>query len=131
MKPARTLVLLALAALAAALAAAPLPAAAVEPERLSRALEVKVRPGPAVEVQFALALSEISTYPVTITAIGGTVEEQLWTGSLPDGVFRLTVPLTKIKPGPFRVVVRTKVTNRDGKKSSSFLTYQRWEGVLP
>ena len=70
-----------------------------------------------VDVTFALALNESSSYPLTITAVAGPVEEILWEGSLPEGFYRLRAPLTKITAGALKVVLRTKLTNRDAGRT--------------
>lgn len=88
---------------------------AAEPERiLSSTFDVRVEgiEPPVVEVTFALALSEISDYPVRITAIGANAEEELYFGTLKEGFYRLRAPLTRITSGPLKVVLKTKVTNR-------------------
>ena len=130
---------------------------AAEPERLSSKLfDVVVGAGPVLDITFALTLSDVSTYPVTITAIAGSVEEPLWDGTLPEGSYRLRAPLTKIKSGPLRVVLRTKMTNlmaarkptkpeeskppakpgevrppaKEATGSQSYYVYQRWEGTI-
>jgi hypothetical protein len=115
---------------AALLVSAPSLLAAGEPQRVAPSFDVKLGPGPAVEMTFALALSEVSSYPVTITAIGGAVEEQLWTGSLSEGVYQFQAPLTKITSGPLKLVLKTKVTNRTEGGGQSFVTYQKWEGTI-
>ena len=104
---------------------------AAEPERLSSKLfDVVVGAGPVLDITFALTLSDVSTYPVTITAIAGSVEEPLWDGTLPEGSYRLRAPLTKITSGPVRLVLRTKMTNLDAQKNQSFYVYRRWEGTI-
>jgi hypothetical protein len=112
---------------------AALPAA--EPEQLSaKSFDVAVRSEggrPLVEVTFSLALSEISTYPVTITAVGGRGEEKLWEGVLGEGTYRLRAPLTTIAAGPLKVILRTKVTNRSLGKGEGYLIYRKWEGTIP
>jgi len=135
-------------AVAAVLFGAPAAVPAAEPERLSSKLfDVVVGAGPVLDITFALTLSDVSTYPVTITAVAGSVEEQLWEGTLPEGSYRLRAPLTKIKSGPLRVILRTKMTNlmaarkptkpeerkppmKEGTGSQSFYVYQRWEGTI-
>lgn len=108
------------------------PVGAAEPERLApEVFDVVALPSGSVEVTFALSLSEVSTYPVTITAIRGETEERLWEGSLQAGFYRLGARLTKISgPGPLRVVLRTKVVNRSAQGASSFLVYLKWDGSL-
>lgn len=103
---------------------------AAEPEPLSqKVFDVQVE-GRVVEVSFALALSELSNYPVTITAISGPLEEVLWEGVLAEGFYRLRAPLVKITSGALKVVLKTKVTNRTAQGAQSFLRYQVWEGTL-
>jgi hypothetical protein len=128
---------------------------AAEPERLAqKSFDVRVEAGPppVVEVTFALALSEVSDYPVRITAVSGTVEEQLYFGTLKEGVYRLRAPLTKISSGPLKVVLRTKVTNRfapvrrkdqpagedetteiirSTQAAETYIRYLTWEGSIP
>ena len=116
---------------AAALIGAPAAVPAVEPERLSSKLfDVVVGAGPVLDITFALTLSDVSTYPVTITAVAGSVEEQLWEGTLPEGSYRLRAPLKKVTSGPVRVVLRTKMTNLDAQKNQSFYVYRRWDGTI-
>lgn len=112
------------------LAAAPSALSAAEPFQIAPPFEVRVVPGPAVEVTFALALSEVSSYPVTITATSGATEEVLYSGSLSAGVYRMNAPLTKITSGPVKLILKTKVTNRSESGTQSFLSYQRWEGTV-
>jgi hypothetical protein len=103
---------------------------AAEPESLAqRTFDVRVE-GAVVEVTFALALSEVPSYPVTITAISGPVEELLWDGVLSEGFYRLRAPLTKITAGALKVVLRTKVTNRSAQGPQSYLRYLTWEGTV-
>jgi hypothetical protein len=80
-----------------------------------------------VDVTFALALSEISSYPVTITAVGASAEEVLYEGSLQAGVYRLRAPLTKATPSGLKVVLKTRVTNRSEKANATYVVYQKWE----
>jgi len=111
----------------------PIALPAAEPERLSAAFSVTpiaVGGQPQVEISFTLALSEVSSYPVTITAISGAVEEKLWDGSLTEGVYRLRAPLTKISSGPLKVILKTRSTNRSAEGNQTSIVYQKWEGVL-
>jgi len=123
-----SLVLPCLAALLGASASAP---CAAELETISsRAFDVRLEPAggqSVVVVDFALALSEVSSYPVTITAIGGAGEEVLYESSLPAGVYRVRAPLTKVSPAGLRVVLRTRVTNRTDQGSQTYIVYQKWE----
>ena len=128
---------------------------AAEPERLfEKSFDVEVAGGspPVVQVTFALALSEVSDYPVRITAVGGSVEEQLYFGTLKEGIYRLRAPLTKISSGPLKVVLKTKVINRippvrrdndtsegaganevirSSQASETYIRYLTWEGSIP
>ena len=117
------------------LIAAPAALQAAEPEQLSsRSFDVVVGSEggrPVLEVTFSLALSEVSTYPVSITAIGVSTEEVLWEGTLGEGTYRLRAPLTTIAAGPLKVILKTKVTNRSAGKGESYLIYRKWEGALP
>jgi len=110
--------------------AVPVALSAAEPEPLPmRTFDVRIEGG-AAEVTFALALSEVSSYPVTVTAISGTVEELLWEGMLQEGFYRLRAPLTKITSGTLKIVLRTKVTNRTTQGPQSFIRYLTWEGAF-
>jgi hypothetical protein len=110
--------------------AAPDAPRAAEPESLAQStFDVRVE-GNVVDVTFALALSEVASYPVTITAISGPVEELLWEGTLSEGFYRLRAPLTKITAGALKVVLRTKVTNRSTQGPQSYLRYLAWEGTV-
>jgi len=103
---------------------------AAQPEPLSqKTFDVRVEGG-VVDVTFALALNEVSTYPVTITAVSGSLEEVLWEGTLTGGFYRLQAPLTKITSGALKVVLRTKLTNRDAGGAQTFLRYLTWEGTI-
>jgi hypothetical protein len=103
---------------------------AAQPEPLpQKVFDVRVE-GRVVDVTFALALNESSSYPLTITAVSGPVEEILYEGSLPEGFYRLQAPLTKITSGALKVVLRTKLTNRDAKGGQTFLRYLTWEGTV-
>jgi hypothetical protein len=109
---------------------APLTLWAAQPEQLpQKVFDVRVEGG-VVEVTFALTLNESSSYPLTITAASGAVEEILWEGSLAEGFYRLQAPLTKITSGPLKVVLRTKLTNRDARGGQTFLRYLTWEGSV-
>jgi hypothetical protein len=116
--------------LALALAA---PLAAAGPELVSKAFDVKVANG-LVDVNFALNLSDVPSYPVTITAILGTIEEVLYEGTLAEGVYRFSAPLKKISGhGELKVVLKTKVTNRSDKGRTggdAFLVYLKWQGAM-
>ncbi len=120
--------------LAALLLAFPALSWAAQPELLpQKTFDVQVDASsspPEVQVTFALALSDSSSYPVTVTAIGGSAEEVLWDGSLSEGVYLLRAPLTKAGgPGsPLRVVLKTKVTNRNSGTAN--LIYLKWEGSI-
>jgi hypothetical protein len=136
------------------LLAAPGAPLAAEPERLSqKAFDVRIEGGssPVVEVTFALALSEVSDYPVRITAVSGSVEEQLYFGTLKEGIYRLRAPLTKIRSGALKVILKTRVTNRivsaksrnlpgeeddtqlfaRSQTGESYTRYLTWEGSIP
>jgi hypothetical protein len=103
---------------------------AAEPEKLQQSVfDVRVGGG-VVDMTFALALNEVSTYPLTITAVSGPLEEVLWEGTLSEGFYRLRAPLTKITSGTVKVVLRTKLTNRDARGAQSFLRYLTWEGTI-
>ena len=116
-------------ALALALASAA-PLAAAGPDLVGKTFDVKVSGG-VVDVSFALALSEVSTYPVTITAICCSTEEVLYDGTLPEGLYRFSAPLRKISGhGELKVVLRTKVASRSDKGGGSFLVYQKWQGPM-
>ena len=132
----RRIVALALAlALAFAGAAAPTPAfaasPAAEPERLSaKPFDVSVAGG-VVTVSFTLAMSDVNSYPVTITAICCSTEEVLYQGTLGEGSYRFRAPLTKISGhGDLKVVLKTKVTNRSERGTDSFIVYLRWQGAI-
>jgi hypothetical protein len=116
-------------ALVLALTPATLPAAD-GPELTGKAFDVKVANG-VVEVNFALALSEVSSYPVTISASCCSTEEVLFEGSLTDGVYRFRAPLKKISGrGDLKVVLKTRVTNRSDRGNESFSVYQKWQGPM-
>jgi len=118
----------ALALVAGQMFAGPGALQAAEPESLpQKTFDVRVEGG-VVDVTFALALSEVSNYPVTITAINGPLEEVLWEGVLSEGLYRLQAPLKKITSGPLKVVLRTKITNRSSQGAQSYLRYLSWEG---
>ena len=116
-----------LVALALASAA---PLAAAGPDLVGRTFDVKVSGG-VVDVAFALTLSEVSSYPVTITAVCCSTEEVLYDGTLPEGIYRFSAPLKKISGhGELKVILKTKITNRSDRGSESFLVYQRWQGSM-
>jgi hypothetical protein len=109
---------------------APLPLLAVQPERLpQKVFDVRVEGG-VVDITFALAMNEVSTYPLTITAISGPLEEVLWQGTLSEGFYQLRAPLKKITSGALKVVLRTKLTNRDTRGDQVYLRYLTWEGKV-
>ena len=119
--------------MALALCAMPVALSAAQPERIGTPFEVSVTSGPGgpqVELTFALIHSDVSTYPVTITVIGGSIEEQLWEGTLPQGTYRFKAPLVKIKSGQVRVVLKTKMRNIEAGRNDSFNSYQRWDGTI-
>lgn len=116
------------------------PLAAAGPEPVGKAFDVKVVNG-VVDVTFALALSEVSSYPVTITAICCSTEEVLYEGTLTEGVYRFTAPMRKISGhGELKVVLKTRVQNLSedrkddgqggGRKSSTWLVYKKWQGSM-
>lgn len=120
----------ALVLIAGMMIAGPGPLWAAEPEPLPQKMfDVRVEGG-VVDVTFALALSEVSNYPVTITAISGPLEEVLWDGGLSEGLYRLQAPLKKITSGSLKVVLRTKITNRSAQGAQSYLRYLTWEGAV-
>lgn len=119
------------------------PLAAAEPELISaKPFDVQVADG-LVTVNFTLALSEVASYPVKITAICCTKEDVLYEGTLSEGAYRFSAPLKTISGhGDLTVVLQTRVTNRssktvekDGKKvpqysSDSFSVYLKWQGPM-
>ena len=110
--------------------AAPGSLSAAVPEPLAqKVFDVQVEGG-VVEMTFALALNDVSTYPLTITATSGSVEEVLWQGTLSEGIYRLSAPLTKISSGPLKVVLRTKLTTRDARGAQTCLRYVTWQGTI-
>jgi hypothetical protein len=127
-QPSRTVALL--LALGASLALAG-PAAAAAPALVAaRPFDVKVANG-TVDVSFTLTLSEVSTYPVTITAISGSVEEVLYEGTLAEGAYRLSAPLTRISGrGDLKVVLKTKITNRSDRGNETSIVYLKWQGPM-
>lgn len=129
MRTARRIVTL-FTALALSLALS-MPLAAAEPELVSaKPFDVSVSNG-VVDMSFTLALSEVSSYPVRITAISGSTEEVLFDGTLAEGAYRFSAPLTKISGGgDLKVVLKTRVTNRTDKGSDSFSVYLRWQGSM-
>ncbi|HEY6000354.1 MAG TPA: hypothetical protein VI078_13780 [bacterium] len=119
------------AALALAIATVPAAATAAEPEKIfGKVFDVVVGPGPVLEITFPATLSEISSYPVTVTAVQGSTEEKLWEGVLGEGLYRLRAPLQRITSGQVRVIVRVKMTNLDAKGNQSYYVYRRWEGSI-
>jgi hypothetical protein len=107
------------------------PLAAAAPELVSaKPFDVKVSNG-TVTVNFTLALSEVSTYPVTITAICCSTEEILYEGTLAEGAYRFSAPLKKISGhGELKVILKTKVTNRSDRGNETFIVYQKWQGAM-
>lgn len=119
--------------LAFALCTVPAALRAAQPEKVGAPFEVSVTSGPGgpqVEMTFALIHSDVSTYPVTITAVAGPIEEELWKGSLPEGVYRFKGPLQKIKSGQVRLILKTRMTNIESGKNQSFNSYRRWDGQI-
>lgn len=107
------------------------PLAAAGPEQISaRPFDVKVANG-TVEVNFTLTLSEVPSYPVTITAICCSAEELLFEGTLAEGVYRFSTPLKKLSGhGDLTVVLRTRVTSRSEKGNESYVVYRKWQGPM-
>lgn len=106
------------------------PLAAAGPDLISKAFDVKVADG-VVDVNFALNLSEVPSYPVSITAICCSTEELLYEGTLAEGVYRFSAPLTKISGhGELKVVLRTRVTNRSEKGNAAYTVYLKWQGPM-
>ena len=107
------------------------PLAAAQPELITaNPFDVRVENG-TVAVSFTLAMSEVRSYPVTITAISGSTEEVLYQGTLSEGSYRLNAPLTKISGrGDLKVILKTRVTNRSDKGNESYNVYLRWEGTM-
>jgi hypothetical protein len=107
------------------------PLAAAGPELLSaKPFDVKIANG-VVTVDFTLALSDVGTYPVTITALCCSTEEVLYEGTLSEGSYRFSAPLKKISGhGDLRVILKTRLTNRSDKGSDSFNVYLKWQGKM-
>jgi hypothetical protein len=107
------------------------PLAAASPELVSaKPFDVQVADG-QVNVSFTLALSEISTYPVTITAICCSTEEVLYEGTLLEGSYRFSAPLKTISGhGDLKVVLKTRITNRNEKGNNTYLVYLKWQGPM-
>ena len=72
----------------------------------------------------------VGSYRGRWAGVSGSVEEQLWTGTLPEGLYRFRAPLKKITSGPLRVILKAKMTNLDAKGNQTFYSYQRWEGSI-
>lgn len=127
-KAPRIAALLSALVLTAALAG---PLAAADPQLISaKPFDVQVANG-QVNVNFTLALSEVTTYPVTITAISGATEEVLYEGLLTEGAYRFSSALSKITGhGELKVVLRTRVTNRSEKGNQSYTVYLQWQGTM-
>jgi hypothetical protein len=111
--------------------ASTLPLAAAGPElQAAKPFDVKVAGG-VVTVDFTLTLSEVSTYPVRITASCCSTEEVLYEGTLSEGVYRLSAPLKKISGhGDLKVVLKTQVTNRTERGGDAFSVYLKWQGPM-
>ena len=115
-------------ALAVLLLALPAALYAEEPVKLSQPLfAVKVAAG-VVEVTFVAVMSEVSTYPVTIVAISGAIEEELYKGVLLEGIYVFKAPLKQVPPGPLKVVVKTNIKNRSSQGNQQYIIYKTWEG---
>jgi hypothetical protein len=107
------------------------PLAAAAPELVTaKPFDVKVSNG-TVAMSFTLTLSEVSTYPVTITAICCSTEEVLFEGTLSEGSYRFSAPLKKLSGhGELKVILKTKVTNRSDRGNETFIVYQKWQGAM-
>ena len=119
--------------MALALFTLPAPLSAAEPEKIGVPFEATITPGqggPQVDMTFSLTLSDVSTYPVTITAIAGSTEEELWKGSLPEGVYRFKAQLHEVKSGPVRLVLKAKMTNLQAGGNQTYYSYRRWDGTI-
>jgi len=105
-------------------------ASAANPEWVSPAFDVQ-SDGGSLHVVFALNLSEVSSYPVTFTAIRGSAEEVLWQGTLNEGVYRITLTPQSISgSGPLTLILKTRVIDRNENGNHAFLRYLRWDGQL-
>ena len=60
----------------------------------------------------------------------GSIEEELWKGSLPEGVYRFSGQMKKIKSGPVRLVLKTRMTNLESGKNQTYNSYRRWDGQI-
>lgn len=107
------------------------PLAAAEPELISaKPFAVQVADG-LVTVNFTLALSEVSGYPVRIVAICCSTEEVLYEGTLSEGAYRISAPLKTISGhGDLKVVLKTRITNRTEKGNESYSVYLKWQGPM-
>ena len=89
------------------------------------------RPGDdaVLNVTFALALSEVRSYPVTLTLTMGGEEIRIFDGRLDEGFWNVTEKV-RIKRGPWKVILRIKVTNRTEGGSTTFSSYTTAEGTF-
>lgn len=102
--------------------------AAAEPQLQPQPLFAARVDAGGVEVTFAVGMSSVSTYPVTIMAIGGAVEELLYQGVLSEGIYTFKAPLKQVPPGPVKVLVKFNLVNRSVKGTETFTIYKTWEG---
>lgn len=107
------------------------PLAAAGPELVSgKTYDVQVVNG-QVSVSFTLALSDVPSYPVSITAICCSTEEVLYEGTLTGGSYRFSAPLKKISGhGDLKVVLRTRTTNLSDKGNTTNTVYLKWQGPM-
>lgn len=89
------------------------------------------------DIRFALALSEVNRYPITITLIqqagSETEEQELYKGQLTEGFYLLRVPLERFptESGEVnaKVIIKVRIFNRAPGGRQSFYSYRRWEGT--
>jgi len=107
------------------------PLAAAEPELVNaKPFNVQIANG-QVNVTFTLALSDISSYPVSITAICCSTEELLYQGTLSEGSYKFSAPLKKISGrGDLKVILKTRVTNRSEQGNTTNTVYLKWQGAM-
>ena len=88
---------------------------------------------PVFDINFTLAMSTSTRYPVTLTLIQGEEQLQLYKGSLEEGYYRLLYPLADLSVSSgevaVKIILKTRIFTGEKFTGDSSYNYQKWTGT--